>query len=127
MDTESMSESVQNNVLVLEFVGLLSVLHKREHSSFHVGRCRNDDLSLCPASFTFTLPVHIRYHAVSNCNRSGELFSQVFISPPRLLVGRVPSGHENSQGVEDPRQVNHFYDLNRHRYPNFASKLGINK
>jgi hypothetical protein len=124
MDTESMSEYVQNNVLVLEFVGLLSVLQKKEHSSFHESRCRNEDLSLCPASFTFTLPVHIRYHALSNCNRSWEPFSQIFIPPPRLLVGRVPRGHETSQGGDDRRQVNHFYDLNRHGYPNLVSKLG---
>lgn len=116
MDTESMSEYVQNNVLVLEFVGLLSVLQKKKHSSFHQSRCRNEDLSQCPSSFTFTLPVHIRYHAMSNCNRSGEPFSQIFIPPPRLLVGRVPRGHETSQGGDDRRQVDHYYDLNRHRY-----------
>ena len=114
-----MSESAQNTVLVLEFLGLLSVVNKKEHFAFDTSHCGND-ISHCPVSFTFSLPIHIRYHAISNCNISGEPYSQVFIPPPLLLVVRVPvpGQHEpSSSNFDAPRQVRHYYDLNRHKYP----------
>jgi hypothetical protein len=116
MDTESMSESAQNTVLVFEFLGLLSVVNKEEYLTFDTSHC-SSDVSNCPVSFTFGLPIHIRYHAMSNCNITGEPYSQVFIPPPLLLIGRVPDQHESTPSVHAIRQVSHYYDLNGHKYP----------
>ena len=136
MECEAISEEMHQDIVAIEFIDIYSVFSKSPNPN---QKC---NFSTCSLLFSFSLPVHIRYSAISDfSDENGLPFATVEFPPPILYSGVAdrpcspnenrPSRSQESNELHCPsrssnkRFVRHYFDRNRASHPSVRVKQGL--